>query len=58
MYRQVTRTKSESGAMVEHQRTLVVLKLHQKINVKLHFKSSATALYCSLVISLMYDVHV
>ena len=48
--RQVTRTKSRSGAVVKYQRMFVVLKATS--NVKQHFKSGATPLYCSLVTSL------
>ena len=50
--REVTRRKSKSGAVVKHQRKLVVLKTTS--NVKWHFKSSAVPLYCSLVTSLLY----
>ena len=48
--RQVTRGKAKSGAVVKHQRNLVVLKTTS--NVKVHFKSSFAPLYRSLVTSL------
>ena len=50
LLRQVTRAKSKSGAVVEHQRIHVVLKITS--NTKWLFKSSAVPLYCSLVTSL------
>ena len=52
MYRQVTRGKAKSGAVVKHQRKLVALKTTS--NVKGHFKSGFAPLYRSLVTSLMY----
>ena len=45
--RQVTRWKAKSGAVVKHQRKLVVLKTTS--NVKGHFKSSFAPHYRSLV---------
>ena len=48
--RQVTRTKSKSSAVVEHQRVLVVLKTTSI--AKQLFKSGAAPLYRSLVTSL------
>ena len=47
-HRQVTRTKSKSGAVVKHQRTF----LKSTSNVKELFKSNAAPLYRSLVTSL------
>ena len=52
MYRQDTRGKAKSGAVVKHQMKLVVLKTTS--NVKGHFKSSFGPFYRSLVTSLMY----
>ena len=48
--RQVTRGNAKSGAVVKHQRKLVVLETTS--NVKAHFKSGFAPLYCSLVTSL------
>ena len=50
MYRQVTRGKAKSGAVVKHSRKLVVLKTTS--NVKGHF--GFVPLYRSSVTSLMY----
>ena len=52
-YRQVTRAKSKSGAVVKHQRVFVVLKTTS--NAKQLFKSGAAPLYRSLVTSLHYN---
>ena len=51
-FRQVTRTKPKSGAVVKHQRMFVVLKTTS--NVKQHFKSGTAPLYRSLVTSLNF----
>ena len=51
LYRQVTRAKSKSGAVVKHQRVFVVLKTTS--NVEGLFKSGAAPLYHSLVTSLV-----
>ena len=48
--RQVTRGKAKSGAVVKHQRKLVVLETTS--NIEAHFKSGFVPLYCSLVTSL------
>ena len=50
--RQVTRTKSKSGAVVKHQRMIVVYK--STSSVKGLFKSGATPLYRSLVTTLVW----
>ena len=48
--RQVTRGKAKSGAVVKHQRELVVLKTTSNVNG--NFKSGFAPLYRSLVTSL------
>ena len=57
VYGQVTGTKSNSGAVVEHHRMSVSLKTTS--NVKQYFKSGTAPLYCSLVTSpFMYSIYV
>ena len=48
----ITRGNAKSGAVVKHQRKLVVLKTTSNVHVKAHFKSGFAPLYCSLVTSL------